>query len=148
MTMTPQQVTRWKARSYALFGVGIASFFMAYQYATSAPREGVTPVWVPLLFAAFGLCCFIAGSIVTLKVSKQNVAPTTADLSGPQGKTARLLLLIGVIALLALSAVNYFAPTSEPLWLAASVILLAIVGGCFVSAGRIARKLPAKPAAK
>ena len=148
MTMTPQQVTRWKARSYALFGVGIAGFFMAYRYATSAPREGVTPAWVPILFAVFGLGCFIAGGLMTLKVSKQHVAPATTDLSGPKGKTVRLLLLVGVVALIALSAVNYFAPTSEPLWLAASVVLLVIVGVCFVSAGRIARKLPAKPAAK
>jgi hypothetical protein len=62
-------------------------------------------------------------------------------LTGPQGKKVRLLMLIGFIALVALSAVNYFAPTSEPLWLAVSVGLLAVTGTCFVSAGRIARKL-------
>lgn len=139
--MTPEQVTRWKARGYALIGAGIAGLVAAYHYATTPPPEGVTPPIVPIGFAGLGVVFLIIGAFMLIKVSRQNVPAATPDLTGPQGKKVRLLVLIGFIALVALSAVNYFAPISEPLWLAVSVGLLAVTGTCFVSAGRTARKL-------
>jgi len=46
-----------------------------------------------------------------------------------------------LIALAGTYFVGYITPAEEPLGLALSVGLLVVVGVCFVSAGRIARKI-------
>ncbi|MGC1696721.1 MAG: hypothetical protein WA743_15780, partial [Pseudolabrys sp.] len=65
----------------------------------------------------------------------------------PQGKIVIRLMAVGGIALVGLTFVNIMAPKGDLAWLAASVVLLVVVAVCFVSAGRIAKKMRAAAAA-
>ena len=56
-------------------------------------------------------------------------------------------MAVGGIALVGLTFVNIMAPKGDLAWLAASVVLLVVVAVCFVSAGRIAKKMRAVAAA-
>jgi predicted membrane channel-forming protein YqfA (hemolysin III family) len=139
--VTPEQVTKRKSWSYALFGAGIAALVMAYQYATPAPRTEPPPEWAPFLFSAIGIVCLIVAGIITVKLSKETTPAATTYLKSPQGRVVIHLMVAGGIALVALTVVNFMVPEGDPLWLAASVVLLGIMGVCFVSAGRIAKKI-------
>jgi len=139
--MTPEQVTRRKGWVFALIGAGIACLYMAYQYATPAPRSEPPPEWAPFLFAGIGVVCLIVSGLIALKLKEDGTPAAVTDLSGPQGKTVKVLLVIGLIALAGTYFVGYITPAEEPLGLALSVGLLVVVGVCFVSAGRIARKI-------
>lgn len=142
--MTPEQVTRLKGWTYALFGAGIACFVMAYQYAQPVVGRGEPPPeFAPYLFGGIGIVCLIAAGIMALKTSRSGTPAAVADLNSPQGKSVKILMAVGLVALLGLTYVNFAAPSGDMAWLAASVVLLLIVAVCFVSAGRIARKLRA-----
>ncbi|MGA2568447.1 MAG: hypothetical protein ABSF41_16655 [Pseudolabrys sp.] len=137
--MTLEQVTRRKGWVFALISAGIACLYMAYQYATPAPRSEPPPEWAPFLFAGIAVVCLIVSGLIALKLKEDGTPAAVTDLSGPQGKTVKVLLVIGLIALAGTYFVGYITPAEEPLGLALSVGLLVIVGACFVSAGRIAR---------
>jgi Na+/melibiose symporter-like transporter len=139
--MTPEQVARLKGRMYALFGAGIAVLVVAYQFATTPPKEGVIELWVPMMFVAIGMVFFIATAVIWLKVRKQNVEPVTTDLSGPQGKIVILLTVVGFIALIGSYFVSDLAPNDEILGLLMSVGLIAVMIICLLVASRIARKI-------
>jgi peptidoglycan/LPS O-acetylase OafA/YrhL len=140
--MTPEQVTKRQAWAYALIGAGIACLFMAYQYAIPPTgRAEPPPEFAPYLFGGLGLACFIAGGILWSKLKKEPTPPAKTDLKSPQGKAVIRLMAIGGIALVALTIVNIMAPEGDPMWLAGSVVLLIIMSVCFVSAGRVARKI-------
>ena len=144
--MTPEQVTRWRARSYALIGVGIAGLVAAYQFKVTQSPEGPWSPAMPVIFGIAGVLLLSGGVGMLLRTSQQTAA--SQDFSGPQVKQARILGLLGVIALVGLGVVDHFAPAGEPLWTAAKVILIATTGACFVGAGRIARKLKAEQGTK
>ena len=140
--MTPEQVARAKARSYALLGAGIAVFVAAFQYATSTPSEGVRSVNFAILLVAIGIVFLIIAGLMWRKVSKQNVpAAAPTDLSGPQGKIVILLTVLGFIALAGSYFVDDLVPNDEILGMLLSVGLLVIMIICFVIAARIARKI-------
>ena len=140
--MTPEQVTKWKAWSYALLGAGVATFYMAYQYAQPVTgRAEPPPEFAPYMFGAIGVVCFIAAALVARKVSKQNVPAATTDLKAPQGKLVIGLLVAGMAALAGNYAVGYLVPNNENLQLALSLGLLAIMAICLISAGRVARNM-------
>ncbi|MGH6683672.1 MAG: hypothetical protein ACRECA_07060 [Pseudolabrys sp.] len=142
--MTPEQVTRRTGFMYAMIGAGIACLFLAYQYALPvAPRTEPPPEFAPYLFGGIGLVCLIAGVILALQLKKDPTPAATTDLKSPQGKMVIRLLAIGGVALVGLTFVNIMAPKGDLVWLAASVVLLVIVAVCFVSAGRIAKKMRA-----
>jgi hypothetical protein len=145
--MTPEQVTKRMGWMYAMLGGGIACLFTAYQYAQ--PTVGVAeppPEWAPYLFGGLGLILLIVGGVLALQLKKQP-KPAAVDLKNPQGKNVIRLMIAGGIALVALTLVNIFSPDGDPVWLSASVVLLIIMAVCFVSAGRITRKLRAATAA-
>jgi peptidoglycan/LPS O-acetylase OafA/YrhL len=147
--MTPEQVTRLKGWTYALFGGGIACFFTAYQYAQ--PVVGIAeppPEWAPYLFGGIGIVCIIVAGILALKTGRSGTPAAVADLSSPKGKTVKILMAVGVVALVALILVDFVAPGDDMTWMAVSVVLLLIVAGCFVTAGHIARKLRAVQSTK
>jgi hypothetical protein len=132
---------------YAMIGAGIACLFMAYQYALPVMgRAEPAPEFAPYLFCGIGLVCLIAGVLLALQLKKEPTPAATADLKSPQGKIVIRLTAIGGVALVGLTIVNIIAPKRDLAWLAASVVLLLIVASCFVSAGRIAKKLRAAAA--
>ena len=138
--MTPEQVTRLKGWMFAMFGGGIACLYMAYQYAQPVVGRGEPPpAFAPYLFGGLGIICLIVAAVIARKTSGAPVA--TTDLKSPQGKVVIRLLVVGLIAMVALTLVNFLAPDGDLRWLTASVVLLVIMGGCFVTAGRIARKI-------
>jgi peptidoglycan/LPS O-acetylase OafA/YrhL len=140
--MTPEQVTRLKGWMFAMLGAGIACLFMAYQYAIPpVGRAEPPPEFAPYLFAGIGIVCLIVAAIIARKTSKDGTPAATTDLKSPQGKTVVRLMAVGLIAMAGLTGVNFFAPEGDPLWLALSVVLLLVMGVCFISAGRIARKI-------
>lgn len=133
---------------YAMIGGGIACLFVAYQYATPAVgRAEPAPEFAPFLFAGLGLICLIVAGILALKLKREPTPAATTDLSSPQGKTVIRLMVVGLIALVGLTFVNFMALAGDVAWLAASVVLLIIMAVCFVSAGRIARKIRRNAAA-
>lgn len=144
--MTPEQVTRRMGWMYALIGAGIACLYMAYQYATPAPRTEPPPEWAPYPFGILGIACLIVGGVLALKLKKEPTPAATTDLKSPQGKVVVRLMVIGFIALAGTYFVGYITPEGEALGLALSGVLLLIVGACFVSAGRVARKMRAAAA--
>src|SRR5471032_1066475 len=134
--MTPEQVTRLKGWMFGMCSSGIACFFFAYQYTIQPVGIGEPPPpFAPYLFGGIGIVCLIVGAIIARKTAKAGVAPATTDLKGPQGKTVIRLMVVGGIALLGLTFVNIMAPDGDMRWLAASIILLAIMAVCFVTAG-------------
>ncbi len=139
--MTPEQVARLKARSYALLGAGIAVLVIAYQYATTLPKEGVIEAWVPLMFVGIALVLFIIAGLIWRKAGRLKVEPVKADLSGPQGKAVIGLTLIGFIAMVGSYFVERLVPNDEILGLLLSTGLLVIMAICFIFAARIARKI-------
>jgi hypothetical protein len=163
--MTPEQVAKTRAVSYAMLGAGIAVFIVAYQYSVpvsyamlGAPRHrhgilvshnehrdaGAEPVpaFVPYMFAAIGVVFFIVAGFMWRKTSKQNVAPARpVDLSGPQGKIVIGLMVIGFVALVGSYFSGYLIPHDEMLETALSVGLLLVMIVCFLIAARIARKI-------
>lgn len=142
--MTPEQVTKRMGWTYALIGAGIACLYMAYQYAQpTVGRAEPPPEWAPYLFGILGIVCLVVGGVMALKLKKEPTPAATTDLKSPQGKVAIRLMVIGGIALVGLTFVNIMAPEGNLVWLSASVVLLLIMGVCFVSAGRIARKMRA-----
>jgi len=143
--MTPEQVRRWRARSYALIGVGIAGLAAAYQFKVTQSPEGAWSPVMPVIFGIAGILSFAGGVGMLLRTSQQTASGE--DLSGPQVRTARLLGLTGFVAVVGLGVADHFAPAGEP-WTAVKVILIAIAGACFVGAGRIARKLKAEQGTK
>ena len=142
--MTPEQVTRLKAWTYAMFGAGIACFIMAYQYAQPVVGRGEPPPeFAPYLFGGIGIVCIVVAGILAVKTGRSGTPAAVADLSSPQGRTVKILMAVGLIALLGLTYVNYAAPSGDVAWMVASVVLLVIMAVCFVTAGRITRKLRA-----
>jgi len=140
--MTPEQVTKTKARSFALVGAGIAAFIMAYQYALPVTgRAEPPPEFAPYLFAGIGIVCLIVAGLMWHKVRNQNVPAATTDLSGPQGKVVIGFLVLGLMALAGSYFVDYLVPRNENLGLVLSVGLLVVMIVCFVIAARIARKI-------
>jgi hypothetical protein len=139
--MIPEQVTKTKARSYAMVGAGIACFIMAYQYAQ--PVSGIAeppPEFAPYLFAGIGVVCLIIAGYMWRKVRNQNVAPVVTDLSGPQGKTVIVLGVLGFVALAGSYLVDYVVH-DQNLALGLSIGLLLLMIVCFVIAARIARNI-------
>jgi hypothetical protein len=133
---------------YAMIGAGIACLYMAYQYAQpTVGRAEPPPEFAPYLFGGLGIVCLIVGIVLAFKLKKEPTPPATTDLKSPQGKVVIRLMVIGGVALVGLTFVNIMAPEGDLVWLSASVVLLLIMGGCFVSAGRIARKMRAAAAA-
>jgi len=144
--MTPEEVTRARGRTYAIGGAGIAALYMAFQYATTPAKEGVTPLYVPLGFAAIGIVCIVYAALKTLSLSGEKSAPATTDLSSPKGKTVVWLMVAGFAALIATWFVGFITPDKEMPGLAITGVLLLIVGVCFITAGRIARQIRAQAA--
>jgi uncharacterized membrane protein len=140
--MTPDQVTRRRARAYALIGAGLAAFAAAYQFAFTQSSEGPWPVFMPVLFAVIGVV-LIAVSIVMLMQTKGEKAASPTPIEGPQKKIVQLLLIVGFLALIGSVAVNYLAPDGDLMWLSISVALLLVMGVCFIVVARIARKAKA-----
>jgi hypothetical protein len=140
--MTPEQVTRLKGWMFAMFGAGIASLYMAYQY-TIPPvgRAEPPPEFAPYLFGAIAIVCLAVAAVIAFKTSKDGTPAATTDLKSPQGKTVIRLMAVGFIALAGLTFVNFVAPAGDLRWLSASVVLLLVMAVCFVSAGRIARNI-------
>ena len=133
---------------YAMIGAGVACLFMVFQYALPvAARAEPPPEFAPYLFGGLGVICLIVGVALALQLKKEPTPAATTDLKSPQGKIVVRLMAVGGIALVALTIVNIIAPKGDLVWLAASVILLMIVAICFVSAGRIAKKMRAAAAA-
>jgi hypothetical protein len=146
--VTPEQVTKRMGWMYAMIGGGIACLITAYQYAQ--PTVGIAeppPEWAPFLFGGLGLVLLIIGGILALQLKKQPT-PAAVDLKNPQGKNVIRLMIAGGIALVALTLVNILSPDGDPVWLSISVVLLIIMAICFVTAGRITRKLRATAAGK
>jgi hypothetical protein len=139
--MTPEQVTKLKGRMLALIGAGIASLYMAYQYAQPVVGRGEPPpAFAPYLFGGIGIVCLIVAALMWRKVRNQNVPAATTDLSGPQGKIVILLLVLGVITLAGSYFVDYVVH-DENLGLVLSIGLLVIMIVCFLIAGRIGRNI-------
>jgi hypothetical protein len=141
--MTPEQVMRWRARSYALIGTGIAGLVAAYQFATTESPEGPWSPVMPFIFGGAGFILIAIGAYLLMKVGKADVEPATKiDLNNPQGKIVLLLFVIGLVALAGVYFIDYI-PLGEGLNLALTggLVLVAIV--CFISATRIARKIRA-----
>ncbi len=141
--MTPEQVTKMKARSYAMFGAGIAVFIVAYQYALPVTgRAEPPPEFAPYLFAAIGVVFFIIAGVMWLKARNQNVpAEVPVPLSGPQRKFVILWSVLGFAALAGSYFVAYLVPNDEILGLLLSVGLLVVMMICFVIASRIVRNM-------
>jgi hypothetical protein len=132
---------------YAMIGAGIACLYMAYQYAQpTVGRAEPPPEFAPYLFGGLGILCLIAGIVLALKLKKEPTPPATTDLKSPQGKVVVRLMVIGFIALAGTYFVGYITPAGEILGIALSVGFLLVVAICFVSAGRIARKMRAATA--
>ncbi len=145
--MTPEQVTKRMGWMYALIGAGIACLYMAYQYAQ--PTVGIAeppPEWAPFLFGILGLACLIVGGVMALQLKKEPTPAATSDLKSPQGKVVVCLMVIGFIALVGTYLVRFITPEDGALGLTLSGVLLLIMAVCFVSAGRIARKMRAAAA--
>jgi len=139
--MTPEQVTKLKSWAIALFGGGIACFYMAYQYTQQPVGRGEPPpAFTPYFFGGIGIVSFIAAAILWRKSAKSGVAPATTDLSGPKGRMIVVLLVLGVIALAGSYLVDYVVH-DESLALALSVGLLVVMAVCFVTAGKIGRNI-------
>ena len=133
---------------YAMIAGGIACLITAYQYAQpTVGRAEPPPEWVPYLFGGLGLVLLVVGGVLAIQLKKEP-KPAAVDLKNPQGKNVIRLMIVGGIALVALTLVNIFSPDGDPIWLSASVVLLIIMAVCFVSAGRITRKLRATVAGK
>jgi len=147
--MTPEQVTRLKGWMFAMFGAGIACFYMAYQYTIQPVGRGEPPpAFAPYLFGGIGIVCLIVAAVISRKTSKSGVQAATTDLKSPQGNVVIRLMVIGLIALVGMIFVDSAAPAGDLRWLTVSVVLLIIMGVCFVTAGRIARKIRRNTAAK
>jgi hypothetical protein len=132
---------------YALIGAGIACLYMAYQYAQpTVGRAEPAPDFAPYLFGGLGLACLIVGGVMALKLKKEPTPAATTDLKTPQGKGVVRLMVIGFIALVGTYLVGFITPEGEALGLTLSGVLLLIMAVCFVSAGRIARKMRATAA--
>ena len=145
--MTPEQVTRLKSWMLAMIGAGIACLYMAYQYAKPVVGRGEPPPeFAPYLFGGLGIVCLIVAALIARKTSKDGTPAATTDLKSPQGKVVIRLMVIGLIAMAGLTYVNFAAPEGDPVWLSASVVLLLVVAVCFVTAGRIAKKIRANAA--
>jgi hypothetical protein len=146
--MTTEQVTRLKGWMFAMFGAGIASLITAYQYTVQPTGRGEpSPEFAPYLFGGIGIVCLIVAAVLARKTGKSGIPAAATDLRNPQGKTVIRLMAIGLIALMALFAVNFMTPDGDGAWLAASIGLLLIVAVCFVSAGCIARNIRRSTAA-
>jgi len=139
--MTPEQVARMKAWTYASIGGGIACLVAAYQFAFTTPKEGAPSLTVGIIFSAIALALFIAGAILAYKTQKSATPAATTDLNAPGGKSVKILLVIGFAAMAATWLVRYTAPADEVLEASLSVILLVIAVVCFVGAGRIAKRM-------
>jgi hypothetical protein len=142
--MTPEQVTKRTGWMYAMIGAGIACLYMAYQYAQ--PTVGIAeppPDFAPYLFAVLGIVCLIAGIVLALKLKKEPTPAATTDLKSPQGKVVVRLMAIGFIALAGTFLVAFITPEGKALGLMLLSVLLLVMAICFVSAGRIARKMRA-----
>lgn len=141
--MTPEQVAKTRAMSYAMLGAGIAVFIVAYQYSMPVTgRAEPVPAFVPYMFAAIGVVFFIAAAFMWRKTSKQDVVPAKpVDLSGPQGKMVIGLMVVGFVALVGSYFSGYLIPHDEMKETALSVGLLLVMIVCFLIAARIARKI-------
>lgn len=140
--MTPEQVTKRKARSYALIGAGIAAFVMAYQYAQPVVgRAEPPPAIAPYLFGAVGVVCLVIGGIMAFKASKVATPAATTDFSSPQGKKVAVLMVIGFAALAGSYFVDYVVAKNETLSMLLSVGLLAVMIVCFLFAASLAKKM-------
>jgi hypothetical protein len=132
---------------YALIGAGIACLYMAYQYAQpTVGRAEPPPDWAPYLFGILGIVCLLVGGVMTLKLKKEPTPAATTDLKSPQGKVVVRLMVIGFVALAGTYLVGFITPEGEALGLTLSGVLLLVMAVCFVSAGRIARKMRATAA--
>ncbi len=60
--MTPEQVARLKAWTYASIGGGIACLVAAYQFAFTTPKEDAPSLAVGLVFSAIAVALFIAAA--------------------------------------------------------------------------------------
>jgi FtsH-binding integral membrane protein len=143
--MTPEQVTRRRARSYALIGCGAAAMLATAQFSNTQSPEGPWSIAVPVIFFVAGLALIGAGLVLLFKTKGQEAAPPPT-IQGPQKTTAMILAVVGLAALLGTIAVDYLTPSDDPLWLAVSVGLLVVMGICFIGAGRIVRKAKTAPA--
>ena len=140
--MTPEQVSKRKARSYALIGAGIAAFFMAYQYAQPVVgRAEPPPAMAPYIFGVVGIVCLIIGGVLAFKVSKVATPAATTDFNSPQGKKVAVLMVIGFAALAGSYFVDYVVTKDETLSMLLSVGLLAVMIVCFLFAASIAKKM-------
>ena len=63
------------------------------------------------------------------------------DLSAPGGTTVKILLVVGIAALIGTWLVDYVVPANSVLGATLSGVLLLVAAGCLVSAGRIAKKM-------
>ncbi|HZL41526.1 MAG TPA: hypothetical protein VFC45_14750 [Pseudolabrys sp.] len=130
-----------------MIGAGIACLYMAYQYAQpTVGRVEPPPEWTSYLFGGLGLVCLLAGIVLALKLKKEPTPAATTDLKSPQGKVVVRLMVIGFIALVGSYLVRFITPEDGALGLTLSGVLLLIMAVCFVSAGRIARKMRATAA--
>jgi FtsH-binding integral membrane protein len=140
--MTPGQVSKLKGWTYAMVGAAIACFVVAYPYATSAAgRADPPPEVAPYLFAGLGIACLVAAAVLARKISKSGKPAATTDLKGPQGKKVISLLIVGLIALAALTIINFMVPNGDFMWLTVLCVLLLVVDVCFVTAGSITRRI-------
>jgi drug/metabolite transporter (DMT)-like permease len=147
--MTPEQVTRLKGWMFAMIGGGIASLIMAYQYTIQPVGRGEPPpAFASYLFGVIGIVCLIVAAVIARKTNQSGVEAATTDLKSPQGNVVFRLMLIGLIALAGMIFIDFAAPAGDLRWLTVSIILLIIMGVCFIIAGRLARKIRRSTAAK
>ena len=71
--MTPEQANRWRARSYALIGAGIAGLYAAYQFATTESPEGPWSPAMPFIFGALGFVLIGVGAYLLVRAGATNV---------------------------------------------------------------------------
>jgi peptidoglycan/LPS O-acetylase OafA/YrhL len=140
--MTPEQAARQKSWMLALIGGGLACLYTAYQYAKPwVPGTEPAPDYAPYLFGGIAIACFVAAALLWSRLKKDPTSAAVTDLSAPGGKTVKILLVIGFAGMAGTWLIGYITPEGEPLGLSLSIASLLIAIVCFVSAGRLAKKM-------
>lgn len=139
--LTPEQVTRMRAWTYASVGGGIACLVAAYQFAFTTPKEGAPSPEMGIVFTAIAVALFIGAAVLAYKTQKSGTPAATTDLNAPGGRSVKILLATGFAAMAGTWLVRYVTPENELLETLLSVILLVIAVGCLISAGRIAKRM-------
>ena len=138
--MAPDQVTRLRARAYALIGAGIAGLIAAYQFKTTAAST------TSLIFGIAGVLLLAFGVGLLLRTMSRQTAQSQ-DLDRPQAAKARIFGFVGLAGLAGIIAIDHFAPAGTA-WRFVTYVLIAVVGVSFIIAGRIARQIKAGQGAK